>query len=386
MGETEQGTEEESLEEGTISDEFLTPNDEDFDEELLHETVEDTVIRTRKAQKDQEPSNEEAQKGSEGFDNKQAQAKDQQVQKPSEEILEAPQRLSPEAREWFKGAPAEAKHELVKIVRDLENGQRNAIRQIHEVKTDAETIVSHIGPFAKDWAAKGITVARGVALLAQTHEKMLANPAAAIAELIQDNGITIDDVDDVLQGVSTGATPSNSNRTNGNVDLASIPEFKALQDQNNYLINKYREDQIKAETDQIKALAQETDANGSMPFQHILNPAFLKYASVERVSERRTPPRGDDGRFIGPPKSLTEAYKELYQEWLSEVQAAFPSPVTASQPLVTQSPKKRNSEPLSMRSRNSSMNRPSVSMSDDPERFKFETVEETVARLNRMRG
>lgn len=383
MGATEQG---ESTEEGAVEEEQLslydTEPDKDKDddaEEYRYESVEDTIQRIR-GEAEAKPSQEGEQgKPSEGSgqDNRQTQAAAPEGQKPaqpSQEAVEPPSRLSAEAKEWFKGADPTAKSEIVKIVRDLENGQRNVLHQIHSVKTEAEQIVQGVAPFVKDWSTRGISASQGIALLAQTHERMLENPAKEIARLIEDNDISLDDIEEVMNG----GEPRGSNGTAP--DISSHPQFMALQKQQEYLINRAREEEVKAETDRIKALADETDATGNRPYQHITNPAFLEWATPERITALRTPPRNEFGQFTGAPKSLVEAYKEAYGHWKQRIGAALPQTQPSSTPLATQ-PKRKLAEPVSGRSRNARVNGTPVDPNFDPSKYRHETVEETVQRI-----
>lgn len=385
MGESETGLEvigelEQQVEAGKAeAAEFLQPGDEDYNEDLKHETVEETHKRTIAALKAKDEStqtdgadpgnkDQKAQKQPTANDN----TKQQQIG-----AIPAPDRFTAEAKAAWAKAPRALQEQLGKTIRDLEIGQQQKLRQIHELKTAAETIVQAVKPWVKDWATRNISPGQGIALLARTHEKMLENPAAEIARLIKDNEITLEDVQAVING-GDGAQGAGRGME---YDITKHPEFVALRQRLDSYDNESRQNLVKAETDKIIALRDQQDQAGNKPYGFILEPEFLRYAQP-LVSALRTPPRGPDGKFTGgPPLSIEAAYKKAYFTWLYETGKAAQLAAPRNQPNGTNAPRQR-AEPVSMRPRNKPVGAAEVNSRNSAD-FRGETVEQTMERLRK---
>lgn len=401
MGIGDEGTTE-SIEEVTLDEgQDVTQNDENLDgileteatstEEHLHETVEQTINRVKAEAAQKSPNGDKPSVGSEGKKlDKQVNGQSKEAKQPagqeSQEQIEAPKRFSQEAKEAWAAAPKVLKEEYQRAVRDLEAGQQSKLREIHNVKAQAETIVNSIQPWVKDWAASGISAPQGVALLAKTHERMLADPEKECARLIMDNKCDFAKVQAHLNAFQQGTElPSGAANTGGNgyqIDIAQHPQFQALQKKIEQYDNEIRQQTVRAETDKIRALRDIVNADGTKPYGEILNPEFLQYAHP-LVSALRTPPRGEDGRFIGgPPMTLVDAYKRAYHAWLSENGNAAQTSATSTQ-LQNSQQVRKPAQPVSMRPRSVPVGASVVSQNEDQSRFLHETVEQTMARVLR---
>lgn len=396
MGQLHEGTEaEEQVEQEEASaitaDDFVQPGDEDFNDEVLHESIEETIERTKKAvsEAEKDDSGEEQPDGGENQEGKAAKESGKAKPEAGQQGLEAPQRTTSDFKEWYKTAPPEMQQQFNKIVKDLEHGQLQKLREIHDYRQTVEPVFQALQPWAKDWSERGISLPQGVALLAKTHERMVEDPEGELARLIQDN-FSEDQVEQALHNISArvrGEAPANGSSGTSvgyNQDITKHPEFQSLRNELDLIKNERREAEIASETQKIQALRNEVDADGNKPYEHILNPAFLRYAQP-LVTERRTPPRDEYGRFTGAPKSLVDTYKELYGEWISFVRPESSTMASASPQPVQAQPQRQPAEPVSMRPRNAPGNAP-VS-NDDPTKFRNESVEDTMNRvLAQMRG
>lgn len=366
-----------------LADEFIGPDHEDFDEGILNETVEQTLERTKAAVKSGKEPDATEDKSDGGSGKKAAEAKepasaDDQAAGP----IELPQRASAEFRSWVASQPPEAQaainREVSKMVGDLENGQRQKLREIHDYRQAVEPVFQALSPWQKDWAGRGITLPQGVALLAQTHERMVANPAKELARLISDNNVSIEQVEAHLNGTADQA--SNGNGNGYQMDISQHPEFRSLREQVEQFNLEREEARVKTETDKVRALRDEVDANGNRPFEHILDSGFLQYAQP-LVTALRTPPRGPDGKFTGgPAMNLVDAYKKAYRVWASEQGPSPQSQPTSHQPFNSQPQQTRKpAQPISMRPRSAPIGKV-VSSNDDPATYLNESVEDTLRR------
>lgn len=377
---------EQSIEAGEeAAEDFAQPGDEDFNEEVLHESIEETIERTKKALGDKSGTGD----GQDGTTDQKAQSSEGQPQAGAAKVTQGgeplvpPQRVTADFREWYKTAPPEMQQQFNKIVGDLENGQRQKLREIHEYRQTVEPIFQAVQPWAKDWQTRGISLPQGVALLAKTHERMLENSSREIARLIKDNDVSLEDVQAYLDGREPNGQ-QNGNGTGYNVNIAEHPEVKALRQELELIKNERVQSQVQLETDKIRALRDTVDANGNKPYEHILSPQFLQSAQP-LVSALRTPPRDPaTGQFTGPPLGLVEAYKKAYSYWAHENGITPVTQATSHQSRNTQ-PQRQQAEPVSMRPRSAPSGTP---LDDtDPAKYRNESVEDTMNRvLAQMRG
>ena len=364
-----------------IFEEIIEEDDNDIEETILHETVEQTIERVKKENGVEEKSLSEEDKPSRDTNenpkhNATKSKSDQQSSDEStqqEQIIPPPQRFTGVAKEQWAQTPRVVQEQYQKAIQDLEAGQQQKLREIHEVRSQAETIVKAISPWAKDWATQGISVHQGVALLAKTHERMVKNPAAEISRLIKDNGVSLEEI----RAVMNGETPQSNGASNNSTDIFKHPEFLSLQNRINQYDNERHQEIAKRETDKILALREEVDSNGNKPYWAIHSREFLDYARP-LVAALRTPPRGPDGKFTGPPMSLLDAYKKAYKVWISENSQPIQAPQNTSQQSVAQT-QNRQAQPVAMRSRNVPIGRSLVGKSNSENLY--ETVEQTIARL-----
>lgn len=387
MGAGIEGTEETSVEPPV--DDFYeeVDNEEDGDEiisEILHETVEQTAERSRKeAVEGKEPTQERGEdSGNQRQGNKgpELNAKSNGTPQPQAQnagVIQPPQRFRAEAKEAWKNAPRVLQEEYQKAIHDLQAGQTQRLREIHNIRQQAETVVSAISPWAKDWATKGISASQGVALLAETHAAMVDNPAKELARLAQDNRVSAEQIQAYMEG--RGGDEGNSGTGYG-ADISNHPQFVALQSKVNQWENSQRQQTIAVETDKVRALRDEVDGNGNRPYAEILNPAFLQYAQP-LVQALRTPPRDANGRFVGAPKlSIVDAYKQAFHTWQAQNGITPQTQPTRNQP---HSQPQRQARPVSMRSRTAPAGGvPRGGRNGNTEQFKNETVEETMRRLS----
>lgn len=387
MGEATAGYESEGLDQPPIDD-FVDEHDNEEDDgeeiisEILHETVEQTAERSRKEalEKSNETEGNKQDSGNqrEGNQGNQLNAKNNgtpQNQNQNAGVIEPPQRFRAEAKEAWKNAPRVLQEEYQKAINDLQAGQTQRLREIHNIKTAAETVLRGVEPWAKDWAKKGISAPQGVALLAETHANMVENPAKELARLAVDNRVSAEQI----QAYMEGRGEEGEGGTGFGTDISNHPQFVALQSKVQQWENMQRQETVKAETDKVRALRDEVDANGNKPYEHILDESFLKYAQP-LVSALRTPPRGADGKFLsGPPMSIVDAYKRAYHSWRSENGITPQSNAARNQPSQPQ----RKAQPVSMRPRTAPAGGvPSSRRNGNTEQFRNESVEETIRRLS----
>jgi hypothetical protein len=198
-----------------------------------------------------------------------------------------------------------------------------------------------------------------------------------ISQLTLENSteITLEDV----QAVFDGGEGAQGTGRGMEVDISKHPQFLALQNRLDSWDNERRQSLVQSETDKIIALRDQQDQAGNKPFQFILEPEFLRYAQP-LVSALRTPPRGPDGKFTGPPLGIEAAYKKAYFTWLHETGRASQVIAPSHQPINGTNAPRRQAEPVSMRPRNKPAGAMEVSSQNSAD-FRHETVEETVARL-----
>ena len=368
--------------------EEIIEDDEDPEKALLYETVEQTAERSKKEAQEasKSPDGKDELTGTEAKSKSaeklvKGQDKQQDASEPTQQLgpIEPPQRFTAEAKAAWAKAPRVLQEQYKKTIDDLQVGQQNKLREIHEVRQAAETVLSGVQPWVKDWAKRGITAPQGVALLAETHAQMVENPAKKLAELAIDNGVSVEQINAYI----TGEGIEGEGGTGFSQDITRHPQFKALTSRLEQLENEKRQEAVRTETDKIRALRDEVDSSGNKPFGRILDPEFLTYAQP-LVNALRTPPRGEDGKFIsGPPLSITDAYKKAYYTWLSENGLSSQIQATGNQPRLNTQPQQERqlSQPISMRPRSVPVGRSPMSQNGDPNKYRYETVEETMARL-----
>lgn len=363
-----------------MAEDFAQPGDEDYDENLKYESVEQTHERTLKALKE----TQEPQQGQNAGDGRKDQSKEPEKQpqgksdNQNQQVdIPAPDRFRAEAREAWKTAPRALKEEYARAIQDLESGQTKKLREIHDIKVQSETVVNAIAPWTKEWAAKGISPHQGVALLAQTHERMLENPAKEIARLIADNGLSVADI----QAVVDGGDGTGGNGQGMAYDITRDPKFIALQERLDSYDNERHQQMAKAETDKIIALRDFTDEAGNKPYGNILDTEFLQYAQP-LVNALRTPPRDAEGKFTGgPPMSLEDAYKKAYFTWQHETGKTPQISAPSHQPSINGTHARKPAEPVAMRPRNKPVG--ATPVSNGAQGNLHETVEQTMERLKR---
>lgn len=383
MGSGEQGIEELEAVEEEFEEEVIDETDED---DILFETVEETAERSKlEAEAAAGTESDQSSDGAEGeTENKPAAKSTQQAQEPVQQQvnIEPPQRFSPEAKAAWANVPPIVKQEYSRAIQNLENGQRKWIADQTELKRQAETIVSAIEPWAKDWAEQGIAKHQGVALLAKTHEKMVKNPAKTLAELALDNNVTPQQIQAYLNGEVKDDAPLQQQQALQNLD--NHPRILSLTKTVEQLQNERDQQIVNAEVEKLKALRDQVDASGNRPFGRILDEEFLKEAKP-LVDALRTPPRGADGRFIsGPVISLSDAYKKAYRVWLQDTgqtsqESAASQLTNQSQPQTQQ--QRKIAQPVSMRPRSVPAGKTPLGSNGDMSKYLHESPEETVARL-----
>lgn len=354
-------------------------------EEILNESIEETVARSQKEaleQGENKPSEGEQQPAG-------PQSKDTTDQKPlnnqpkQEAVEEAPNRFSLAAKEAWKTADPVLRKEYAKAIQDLENGQMQKLREIAGIRQEAEAVTNAIAPWSKEWAKDGMSASQGVVSLIQTHEKLIENAPAEIARLIKDNGTSIQEV----QAVMEGRAPSGTGNGQGyNQDISQHPKFQALQNQfnelNNHISQQSAEATAKAETDKLKELRDFVDENGFKPYERILDPAFIDAAQPD-VNALRTPARDAQGRFVAGSKipSISEAYIKAYHIWTAKNGITPQRQATENQPSNSVQPQRKPSEPISYRPRKAPSGRGTSLQEGNPADFLNESVEETMKRV-----
>ncbi len=363
---------------------------EDLTQEILNESVDETAKRVSAALKEEPAAKHEpdpghagtqAQSRARGPDGKflarQQPATPEAQQQQLAQDVEAPQRFSPAAREAWKVADPVLRQEYAKLVRDSENGQLAKMRELHQVKSQADTIVNAVSPWAKDWAANGIAVPQGVALLAQTHENLIKDPVNTLAQLVKDNGVSIQDVAAVLDG----RAPNGAGNGTG-LDIERHPVVADLRSQLNRINNQMRQEQervtVEQSTAKVRALADEKNADGSSRYPGILDAGFLQKAQP-LVVRLRTPTRGANGETI-PGMDIVEAYKAAHA-YLAPPAHTPQVNLNGNQPL------RQPAQPLLMRPRSAPLGgaTPAPEVEISPAILR-ETPDETLARLRKQRG
>lgn len=372
-----------------VSEEIIEESDNELDpeQEILYETVEESIERSKleiqdeQAQSSKDQQNPQAGQQSDQQNNQANQSPENKVEQALEPIS-PPDRFTPEAREAFSKAPRVLQEQYSKAIKDLENGQYQKLRQINERGQAVETIERAIAPWAKDWAARGISTHQGIALLAETHERMVKDPVSEIARLIHANEVNIEDVRAVMNG---DATPGQNGSNGAGGDIEQHPKFIALQNQMNSFINDKRRAEAKAVSDEILALRNEVDEFGNKPFEHIASEKFQTEAA-NLIAQLMTPPRDSSGRFTGPPLSPIEAHKRAYIIWKQE-QGLVTQPGNAmptqsqNQPEAQLPQNDKPAQPVAMRPRNVPSGQVPRAQRTDPRQFLNESVEDTMARM-----
>ena len=373
----------EEVEETTEDAQFEEPavelEDEDYTQEMLRETPEQTAERVAKALKEEPATTENQPAGSasaqgagpaRGPDGKflpRQPATQEAGQQQPVTADEPPQRFTPQARAEWANTPPAVKQELARAINDVEQGQRKWLREQHAVKQQAETVVNAVSPWAKDWAEAGISVHQGVALLARTHENIVKDPDRTIAQLITDNSANLENIKAYLEG-----------RAVGNAQPLPDPGQVSLQkkyEQLNNEFSEYKRAQAGQQAaNQFRAFASQRDSAGNPVYPDMLKQEFLDWAHPH-VIRLRTPTYDARGNQI-PGMSIEEAYKRAYAEWQREHPSQNNLHVT--QPQTTQRP---SSTPVSMRPRSAPLGGP-ISIDDfDPKQFRHETPEQTAQRV-----
>lgn len=386
MGEAAEGV-------GEELDDFQADTEDDYDgddnvddviEEVLNETVAETVERSAKEAREKEKSDPQEGKPTGGEAPKHESGTEVQT-KPTQPApsqtghVEAPRRLSAEGKAAWEKADPIFKKEYARAIQDLEAGQQQKIREIHQREQEVKHVVDAVAPWAKDWATMGISPGQGMALLAKTHAGMVENPAKELARLAVDNNVTAQQI----QAHIDGKGDNGQGGTGFGVDISQHPQFRALQGELESLKNDRRQEMAQAETDKLLALRSQVDDNGNHPYEDIASQAFVNFAQP-LVNALRQPPRDPNtGQYVrGPVPSIFEAYKQVYDEyWLPRkgYGTISQNQATNNQPRGAQPVRSQPAKPVSMRPRQSPAGKV-PSTREDTSRYLHETVEQTMAR------